>query len=126
MTVAIHDANKYTGTLRVHKIHLEQWEAMSRAAENAVRMDEVADAVDRYVSTYTGEAYLDRAEVEQAAALAIRKKYFFMLVFDELRKAGFVFDGNVPKEPVARWVSRDEHGEAVAISYSQGEDAIPA
>lgn len=100
MVIALHDRNKYRGTLKVHTFQREQIEAMGKAAAAKVP-----------------------AGASEAQYIGYVRFYTLVLMFDELKKAGFVFDGPFPKEPVDNWRNYDANGDWYETKYTQGEMA---
>lgn len=100
MVIALHDRNKYRGTLKVHVFHREQIEAMEKAAASKVP-----------------------AGSSEAQRIGYIRFFRLQLMFEDLKKAGFVFDGPFPKEPVDSWRNYDETGEWFETKYTQGEMA---
>lgn len=104
MVIALHDRNKYRGTLKVHIFQREQIEAMEKAARNVA-----------YERCGPGAS--------EAQIIGTTRFFKLQLMFEELKKAGFTFDGPFPKEPVDSWRNYDANGDWYELKYTQGEMA---
>lgn len=117
------DANRYCGTLVVHKITREQVEAMAKAATSLVKPDMVEVMVSGFLRNLPGDMVLSPAdldELEERAVKAIVKGLTKRLMMEELKNHGFDVS-----QDVNSWQTKDELGEWVSTTFTQGDDAIP-